>query len=383
MDGPSLPLNSEKRNGKCDPFAVDIIVPVHDQVDMTRNFLESLKRCTTHPFRLILVDNGSKELPDSLIDGFEDALLIRNSENLGFAGGCNAGLRAGDNPLVAVLNNDLILTRGWLDRMVKALMRESNIAAAAPLTNYSAGYQQVDIAPYADEEGMHERARAFTERNKGRIEDIDFATGMCLLMRRDVLSRMKGFDERFGKGNFEDNDLCLRLKNKGLRIVLALDVFIYHLGNRTFQSLKIDYEKQLRRNEEIFHEKWKDDPYVEGCRLHQSGDLVAALKSYLKALQGPASNPEPLFRIGVILLEQERFEAAAKAFRQHLKACPESTRSRIGIAQALLRGERPHEGAALLRAVLRGRYLKEKDREALEKMVEEASLMPSKEPANT
>jgi GT2 family glycosyltransferase len=361
--------------------AVDVVVPVHDQLDLTRGFLDSLTTFTRYPFRLILVDNGSAQLPESFVGGFANALLIRCPANLGFAGGCNAGLRAGRHPLAAVVNNDLILTQGWLDRLARKLLEDPTIAAAAPSTNYAAGDQVVDIGPFDDEEGMHRRAGAFTARYPGMVEDVACATGMCFLVRRDVLDETGLFDERYGAGNFEDNDLCLRIKNLGLRIVVARDVFVFHYGNRTFQALGIDYRMQMDRNQTLYLEKWKSDHWIQGTRLERRGDLFEALKCYLSSLKEGCRNPEPLLRIGIILLTFGRYEAAAQAFQQYLLACPESHPGLAGLGQALCASGNVPEGLELLRDMLLRRYLSGRDREKIEKWIGNFSSSPCRQPA--
>src|SRR5205807_6867539 len=85
---------------------------------------------------------------------------------------------------------------------------------------------------------------------------VDRLTGFCLLVRRAVLDQIGGFDERYGTGFFEDDDLCVRVRRAGFRLLVALDVFVHHFGSRTFQGLGVDCRKQLLENFARFKEKW-------------------------------------------------------------------------------------------------------------------------------
>lgn len=352
------------------PTRVDVVVPVHNHEEMTRQFLDSLKAYTDRPYRLIVVDNGSEALPESLIDGFEDAVILRSDENLGYAGGCNLGIAHGSNPLVMVCNNDLVLTKGWMSRMIDALSGDEQIAAVAPCTNYGVEDQEVDIGTFMDVQGMHRQADLFAARYPGLVEDVHFVTGMCLLLKRDVLDEIGTFDERFGWGNFEDNDLCLRIKNKGLRIVVARDVFVYHLGNRTFKALKIDYGKQLSENEALFSEKWKDNRYIEGIYLEREGNLKAALRAYLNCLKQGDPNPESLLHAGSILLTMGKFNSAARSFRQYIEKCPDSTRARLGLGWSLYLGGDRRQGATLLHAVMSRRFVRDEIKANIKEFME-------------
>src|SRR5438552_11313740 len=85
---------------------------------------------------------------------------------------------------------------------------------------------------------------------------LDRLTGFCLLVRREVLDKIGGFDERYGVGFFDDDDLCVRAREAGFRLLVAQNVFIHHFGSRTFRGLGIDCEKQLASNFERFKDKW-------------------------------------------------------------------------------------------------------------------------------
>ncbi len=81
-------------------------------------------------------------------------------------------------------------------------------------------------------------------------------TGFCLLVRRAVLEQIGGFDERYGLGFFDDDDLCVRARAAGFRLLVALDVFVHHFGSRTFAGLGIDCRQQLHDNFQRSREKW-------------------------------------------------------------------------------------------------------------------------------
>src|ERR1700694_4931049 len=94
-------------------------------------------------------------------------------------------------------------------------------------------------------------------------------TGFCLRARREVLEQIGGFDEGYGLGFFEDDDLCVRAREAGFRLLVAQDVYVHHFGSRTFQGLGIDTRRQLEENFERFRAKWGAE-YAAGYHLPPS-----------------------------------------------------------------------------------------------------------------
>ena len=90
----------------------------------------------------------------------------------------------------------------------------------------------------------------------GTAKKVERLTGFCLLARREVLDQIGGFDERYGLGFFDDDDLSVRARQAGFVLLLAEDVFIHHFGNRTFQALGVDCRAQLKSNFAQFKAKW-------------------------------------------------------------------------------------------------------------------------------
>src|SRR5262249_20416449 len=136
-------------------------------------------------------------------------IVLRNETNRGFAAGCNQGLSAAQGQLVCFLNNDTVLPTGWLDGLRKALHTQAHeppIGMAGPLSNYTLPTQMA--APgYQSLEQYPAFASWWAQQHAGRRRDVEVLSGFCLLARRDVLTKLEGFDPRFGIGMFEDNDL--------------------------------------------------------------------------------------------------------------------------------------------------------------------------------
>ncbi|GAI78574.1 unnamed protein product, partial [marine sediment metagenome] len=72
----------------------------------------------------------------------------------------------------------------------------------------------------------------------------------------DVIEKIGGFDSKYGLGNFEDDDFCLRAVLAGFESWIARDCFVHHFGGVTFVGAGIDYRKSLLKNWEIFKRKW-------------------------------------------------------------------------------------------------------------------------------
>lgn len=235
---------------------VSIVTLSWNAPEYTKMALESIRAHTREPYEIIVVDNGSREETTTWLRTLTDVRAIFNDRNRGFAGGTNQGIAAARGEYVVMLNNDVVVTDGWLDGLVGAFDRVPGLGVSAVRSNRIAGDQMILNATYTDMASMHfyasERRTAF--RHQGYTTDR--AIGLCLCIHRSVIDEIGGIDERFGVGNFEDDDFCLRVRAAGYRIYVCNDVFIHHFGSRSFAANNVEYGKTLRDNWKQFAAKW-------------------------------------------------------------------------------------------------------------------------------
>jgi GT2 family glycosyltransferase len=193
-------------------------------------------------------------------------VVLRNAENRGFAAGCNQALAQARGAYLVLLNNDTIVTAGWLDGLVRhALAGWPRVGLVGPVSNATAVPQEVEV-DYTDLAGIDPFAARRARDDAGRALAVQRVTGFCLLLRRDVWQKVGGLDERFGLGFFEDDDLGVRVRRAGHELVVALAVFVHHFGSRTFRGLGLDPYRRLQENFELFKEKWGEEQ-ARGYRL--------------------------------------------------------------------------------------------------------------------
>lgn len=232
-----------------------VILVTHNQLDYTRRCVESVRFRTDEPLQWIVVDNASTDGTVEYFRAQPDVQLITNPENRGFPAAVNQGLAVATGEQILLLNNDTIVTTGWLRRMLDALVRDPQIGLVGPVSNSVSGPQQIDVA-YRDLAGLDGFAWEWGQVHAGQVHDLDRLVGFCLLIRKTVVDRIGGLDERFGIGNFEDDDYCRRARQAGFRTVVAADSFVHHFGHRTFQATGVDFQKLLVENERKYREKW-------------------------------------------------------------------------------------------------------------------------------
>ena len=233
-----------------------VIILTHNQLPYTQQCLESVRLHTQAPYELILVDNGSQDGTVEYLRQQNDVQLIENADNRGFPIACNQGIRAARGEQLLLLNNDIVVTTGWLERMLAALTSDASVGLVGPSSNFVSGSQQIEV-PYRDLGMLDGFAWEWSKTHAGQRCETDRLVGFCLLFRQALVQEIGLLDERFGLGTYEDDDFCRRACQAGYRAVHAEDAFVHHFGEVTFRGLGLDFSSLLKHNEQLFEDKWK------------------------------------------------------------------------------------------------------------------------------
>lgn len=230
---------------------IDIIVPVHAGHRETMACLSSvLETVAGLPCTVVVVEDASPE-PELVRDLAALAAqgritLLSNDRNLGFPATVNRGFRLHPDRDVVVLNADTLVTGDWLPRLRAAAYAAPDIGTATPFSNDATilSYPGTDeeetggpsLPSAAETAALH---RAASRANPGTVIDLPTAVAFCTYIRRDCLAETGPFEEiLFGRGYGEENDFCLRARRLGWRHVAAADVFVAHIGGRSFGRSK-------------------------------------------------------------------------------------------------------------------------------------------------
>ncbi len=237
-----------------------LIILTYNNLDTTRLCVDSIFQKTTYPnFEVILVDNASQDQTPAYLADLAEAHMnvhvILNQENRGFAAGNNLGAAAAQGDILVFLNNDVVVTPGWLETLAGHL-QAPDVGMVGPVTNNSGNQSQIPVT-YQSLADLDAFVAELTQANLGKTFEIPMLAFHCVALRGEVFAEIGPLDERFGQGMFEDDDYALRLREKGYRLLCAEDVFVHHWGSASFSKLAMAHYWQLFKvNLDKFEEKW-------------------------------------------------------------------------------------------------------------------------------
>lgn len=234
---------------------VSFIIPVLDQLALTQACLASLK--STLPaglaHEIILVDDGSGAETREFLRALPPPhVVLFNDRNLGYAAANNRAARVAQGEFLALLNNDLVLTPGWLEPMLAAFAAHPRAGVVGNI-QLAADTGEVDHAGMIFRDGgypIHHRESVAAAQARGALVEFPLVTAACCLVRREWFVRTGGFDESY-KNGFEDSDLCLRAREDGFVNLLATTSVIRHHISRSSGRGAHEY-----RNAEKFLARW-------------------------------------------------------------------------------------------------------------------------------
>jgi GT2 family glycosyltransferase len=240
---------------------ISVIVVTYNNCNLTRECLASIENKSSYPnLELIVVDNNStddtREFLFSWSEGKPNVKCIFNDENRGFAAANNQGLEISSGEYIVLLNNDTVVTDGWLRTLRKHFETNSKLGILCPVTNNIGNEARVEV-DYDTLDKMPNFATEYTYRHFGQIYPLYTAGFFCVMFKREVFQAVGYLDEVFGLGTFEDDDYCRRVQKIGLDIFCADDVFIHHCLSASFN--KLDPKKKeilFNKNMKTYESRW-------------------------------------------------------------------------------------------------------------------------------
>jgi GT2 family glycosyltransferase len=150
------------------------------------------------PYEVIVVDNASSDDTPAMLTQVENMRVIRNEENLGFVDACNAGAAAARGDYVLFLNNDTMVTPGWLSSLVRIFEQDPQCGAAGSKLIYPDGrLQEAGGIIWSNATGWNYGKFDDPEKPEyNYVREVDYCSGAALMIRRSLLERIGGFDRR-------------------------------------------------------------------------------------------------------------------------------------------------------------------------------------------
>ncbi len=244
---------------------VSISMVHYNRLDCLKDCVDSIRRHTTVPYELIIIDNGSTDGSRDYLRTLPDITLIEIPRNGRPDIASLKGLAMAKGDYIATISDDIIVTPSWLDLFLEHMKRNPRVGLIGPRSNFVSGPQLVPNAPYQGIEELDAFARQWTRNFRGGSRSADRLVGFILFFSRQLLNKIGGTDPVFTFG-FNDDDFTLRAKLAGYDAIIADDIFIHHTGGPQMRG-DFEYKRKLVASWEAFKRKWDLPPDLKEADL--------------------------------------------------------------------------------------------------------------------
>jgi GT2 family glycosyltransferase len=227
-----------------------VIIPVWNGRPYLADCLEAVLAQDCPAFEIIAVDNASVDGSAEFIEGrYPQVRVIRNRRNLGFAGGCNTGMRIAEGDFLVLLNQDTQMLPGWLRRMGMVLQDpQVGIVGGKALypdkemIQHAGGWIEWPLG-LAHHYGQGERDAGQWDKPRS----VDYVTGAAVAFRHDVLRKVGFLDEGFWPGYFEDADFCFRVREADFAVRYEPQAVVSHAETTSIKPSMVSRAYQRGR----------------------------------------------------------------------------------------------------------------------------------------
>ena len=282
-----------------------IIIVTYNHADYIADCLRSMTALDPAPGEVVVVDNASRDGTAALIRAeFPDIRLIEAGANLGFAGGCNLGVRTTGAAAIVLANPDLVVPPDWLAHLCAPLERWPGLGVVGCKLRYrdgrtlqhAGGLVRLPLAL-----GHH---RGVGEEDRGQynaLEVVEYVTGAALACPRAVWDELGGLDEQFFPAYYEEVDFCTRARQAGYRVIYAPQAVATHIegtsvGQGSARYLRLFHFNRLRYLFKHYNNTWLMRSWLPAELAHiravANDHEIEALQTVYLAFQSAFCNHE-------------------------------------------------------------------------------------------
>ncbi len=247
---------------------VSIVLILWNQAELSYACLKALAAETAIPIEVVIADNASSDRTNELLAQTEGATVQRNDSNLGFLLAVNKAVQAATGEHVLLLNNDAVMRPGALRAALETLTEADDIGAVGGrIILLNGRLQEAGSIIWQDGSCLGYGRNLLPESPEVMFRrDVDYCSGAFLLFRRALFAEMGGFDERYAPAYYEETDFCLRLWQRGLRVVYEpraiLDHFEFGSSEKSGQALALQQKNRLlflEKHQTFLARQWAPD----------------------------------------------------------------------------------------------------------------------------
>lgn len=241
---------------------VSIVIPVYNAWAHTHLCLRAILQHTKSPsYEVILADDASTDETTTASLSLKNVVVIRDDTRRGYVLRCNEAARMARGRYLVLLNNDTVVQPGWLGALARGADGRHDVGIVGGKVLAADGSLQeagclvlADATPVRRGIGGNPADRAYAEAT-----EVDYVSGCCLLIRRELWQQLGGFDERFAPAYYEDVDLAFAARLYGYRTMYEPRAVVLHVGGVTYGRERTGGTKELVSvNAQKFLSKWPD-----------------------------------------------------------------------------------------------------------------------------
>lgn len=246
---------------------LDIAIVTAGRVDLFNQCVDTLLPLLKPEYRVQVYNDGrpSPEYEEVYKKLPEGSVIKRSNQNQGFPVAANSAIRAGNAPLVLFVTDDIFIQPGAIETLIKR-MDDPTIGMCgykflfpedSTDPNRPAGkVQHVGLGINIKGDVIHPLIAWSSDNPKCNVSrDVPAVTGASFIVRRSVFNQARGFNTIYGRGYYEDADLCMTIRSLGYRVFIDTEALAYHGVGQTF-AIHQDNPPNLRQNASIFQSRW-------------------------------------------------------------------------------------------------------------------------------